>query len=72
VVWVFALVLDEEIFQVHEIIKECKSHDPPSGRSYTAFSRGQPQAIAYTDLLGAVVIIDVIFLSNYSPDDMDK
>jgi len=27
VVWVFALVLDVEIFQVHEIIEKCKNHD---------------------------------------------
>jgi len=27
VAWVFAIVLDVEIFQVHEIIKKCKNHD---------------------------------------------
>jgi len=27
VAWVFALVLDVEIFQVHEIIEKCKNHD---------------------------------------------
>ena len=25
--WVFAIVLDVEIFQVHEIIEKCKNHD---------------------------------------------
>jgi len=27
VAWVFAIVLDVEIFQVHEIIEKCKNHD---------------------------------------------
>jgi hypothetical protein len=27
VAWVFALVLDVEISQVHEIIEKCKNHD---------------------------------------------
>jgi hypothetical protein len=27
VAWVFAIVLDGEIFQVHEIIEKCKNHD---------------------------------------------
>jgi len=31
VAWIFTLVLDVEIFQVHEIIEKCKNHDPPAG-----------------------------------------
>jgi len=31
VAWVFAIVLDVEIFQVHEINEKCKNHDPPAG-----------------------------------------
>jgi len=31
VAWVFAIVLDVEIFQVHEIIGKCKNHYPPAG-----------------------------------------
>jgi hypothetical protein len=27
VAWVFAIVLDVETFQVHEIIEKCKNHD---------------------------------------------
>jgi hypothetical protein len=27
VAWVFAIVLDVEISQVHEIIEKCKNHD---------------------------------------------
>jgi hypothetical protein len=40
VAWVFAIVLDVEIFQVHEIIEKCKNHD--TSGSALAFSRGQP------------------------------
>jgi hypothetical protein len=32
VAWVFAIVLDVEIFQVHEIIVKCKNHDTMWGR----------------------------------------
>ncbi|MCK7535713.1 MAG: hypothetical protein MZV63_34350 [Marinilabiliales bacterium] len=31
VAWVFAIVLDVEIFQVHEIIEKCKNHDTTGG-----------------------------------------
>jgi len=27
VAWVFAIILDVETFQVHEIIEKCKNHD---------------------------------------------
>jgi hypothetical protein len=33
VAWVFAIVLDLEIFQVHEIIEKCKNHDTRWERS---------------------------------------
>jgi hypothetical protein len=88
VAWVFALVLDVEISQVHEIIEKCKNHDTgwespgvqpgtagwfcAGGASHQAglishrlvfgvlvqlsARKNQPQAIAYTDLLGCVII----------------
>jgi hypothetical protein len=40
VAWVFAIVLDVEISQVHEIIEKCKNHD--TQWESPAFSRGQP------------------------------
>jgi len=40
VAWVFALVLDVEIFQVHEIIEKCKNHDPPAGGGVPRRSAG--------------------------------
>jgi hypothetical protein len=40
VAWVFAIVLDEDIFQVHEIIEKCKNHDPPTGGGVPRRSAG--------------------------------
>jgi hypothetical protein len=54
VAWVFAIVLDVEIFQVHEIIEKCKNHDPPAGGGVPA--KTSRKTIAYTNLLGCVII----------------
>jgi len=66
VAWVFAIVLDVEIFQVHEIIEKCKNHDTrwerpgvQPGSAWPAFTElyfyrflvAGRQVIAYTDLL---------------------
>src|SRR5665648_754626 len=69
VAWVFAIVLDVEIFLVHEIIEKCKNHDTrwerpgvqpgPAWPAITElyfyrFLGAGRKAIAYTDLLGIV------------------
>jgi len=71
VAWGFAIVLDVEIFQVHEIIEKCKNHDTrwecPGFQPGPAFRWKyyyvvvfaffhRKKAIAYTDLLGGVIL----------------
>ena len=73
--WVFATVLDVEIFQVHEINEKCKNHDTmwerpgvqpgPAWPAVVIFSSisilvAGRQAIAHTDLLGIVAACSTI------------
>jgi len=45
VAWVFAIALDEEIFQVHEIIEKCKNHDLPAGGGAPRRSAGASRLV---------------------------
>jgi hypothetical protein len=45
VAWVFAVVLDVEIFEVHEIIEKCKNHDPPAGGGAPRRSAGASRLV---------------------------
>jgi hypothetical protein len=45
VAWVFAIVLDVEISQVHEIIEKCKNHDPPAGGGAPRRSAGASRLV---------------------------
>jgi hypothetical protein len=46
VAWVFAIVLDVAIFQVHEIIKKCKNHDTKWERSGVQPGPARPAGFA--------------------------
>ena len=45
VAWVFAIVLNVEIFQVHEIIEKSKNHDPPTGGGAPRRSAGASRLV---------------------------
>jgi len=75
---VFAVILDVETFQVHEIIEKCKNHDTqwecpgvqpgPAWPAIAIFSfisilvAGR-QAVAHTDLLGIVAAVVFLFVT---------
>jgi hypothetical protein len=54
---VFAIVLDVEIFQVHEIIEKCKNHDPPAGG-------GEPRRLAGASRLVFGVLVQLSARKN--------